>query len=101
MPDAADASLPDLDLPLGSTPNQIRCGDSLCAINAYCCLSTQDGSLATGVTFDSCRDSFCPLRRECDETADCNAGQICCYSVVTGPPVQTCGPIVRSACKNR
>ena len=82
-----DAAPPNSALPLPSTPDKIRCGADLCdAVNGYCCSDIQSSSNFSGATFDTCSATFCPFRRECDETADCTSGEVCCYSVVASPP---------------
>ena len=80
-----DAASPNTDLPLASTPKRIRCGPSVCNIDASCCLSRPDPS-ELSPTLTACSNDFCSMRRECDQTADCGQGQICCYSVVSSPP---------------
>jgi hypothetical protein len=82
-------------LPLASTPNQIRCGQATCsATNQYCCSGM--GGSGNGSGFETCSDKFCPLRRECDETADCVGNEVCCYEVVAAPP-----PILAASCVPR
>jgi hypothetical protein len=77
----------DPTLPLAPTPNQIRCGAATCPVETdYCCSSADD-------TFDLCSPTFCGVRRECDETADCLPGEVCCYRVFLSPP-----PAVGSTC---
>ncbi len=79
--------------PITSTPNRINCGGTWCdATKAYCC-NTGAGGVGGNATFNSCRVDFCPYRRECDETADCVAGEVCCFSVFSSPP-----PTLGSTC---
>jgi len=87
IPDAStpDASVPDASVALQSTPKRITCGDRLCAGDSRCCLSRPDESNQSP-TLTSCSHSFCSMRRECDESADCASGEVCCYSVVSSPP---------------
>jgi hypothetical protein len=87
MPDASmpDASMPDASPPLRSTPRRVGCGERVCDANALCCLSRPDESNQSP-TLTSCSRSFCSMRRECDESADCASGEVCCYSVVSSPP---------------
>jgi len=84
-PDTPDTSMPNGPRPYASTPKQIRCGAGLCDIDDRCCLTRPDDS-ELSPTLTSCAQSFCSMRRECDETADCSAGEVCCYSIVSSPP---------------
>jgi hypothetical protein len=91
VPDASvdasvpDASAPDASVPLRTTPKRMSCGDRVCDMDAHCCLSRPNES-DQSPTLTSCSRSFCSMRRECDESADCVSGEICCYSVVSSPP---------------
>ena len=91
---AGGASTPVLQPP---TPNAIRCGGRTCdATKEYCCTSGGNGGAGGGGTFNTCSPTFCPQRRECDETADCLGTDVCCFSVVSSPP-----PVLASHCAPR
>jgi hypothetical protein len=61
----------------------------------YCCSNVQYGAPSTSdATFDICSATFCGNRRECDETADCRTGEVCCFSVFQSPPA-----ILGSTCR--
>jgi hypothetical protein len=75
------------------TPGMIRCGDSLCdSYTQYCCSGL--GGSGSGSGFETCSDSFCSARRECDETSDCVGTEVCCFSVISSPP-----PILAATCQ--
>jgi len=101
-----DGSVPDGGSP--STPGTIDCGGKSCnGTNAICC---SPGKLDSGVYACSadtdaaaCGDG---VVQECDETADCPAGNVCCAVVTVGSYVETTclescqlRPESRQACK--
>jgi hypothetical protein len=91
MSDGGRPALPEL--PQETTPGQIRCGGAMCeSYTEYCCSGA--GGNGNGSGFESCSSSSCPLRRECDETADCVGTEVCCFSVVASPP-----PVLASSCE--
>ena len=73
---------------LPPTPGQVRCGSSTCGEGDVCCLRDEGRPASNGC------DSKAKIRnchgtdyaRTCDETADCDAGMICCLGFATGPP---------------
>jgi len=86
-PTFVDGSVPNGGNP--STPNVIDCGGKACSSTTASCCSP---SVPDGGAF-SCGDpdgSTCPgVTQECDETADCPSGQVCCAVVTDGPYVET------------
>ncbi len=93
------------DLPQPSTPGMTRCGGAMCDSQSQICCSGMAGSgvggsdgggsdggapgvggSGTSAGFESCSSTFCPFRRECDETADCVGTEVCCFSVFASPP---------------
>jgi hypothetical protein len=94
---------------LASTPGQVRCGLLTCGYGGQCCLRLEGRPASNGCdspATPSCHGtpmtalpgapySVAPYRRECDETADCNPGEICCWTDVADPP-----PTIASYCRS-
>jgi len=79
---------------LASTPGQVRCGSTICGHDEQCCLREEGRPASNGC--DSKAKRLChgaAEARTCDETADCDAGTICCLAAVSGPP-----PTIASFC---
>ena len=86
---------------LAATPGQVRCGSLTCGYGGQCCLRLEGRPAADGCDspeHPKCHGtpmtalagapySIAPYRRECDETADCSPGKICCWIFVASPPV--------------
>lgn len=88
--DASASAVPDAIPPDGllpSTPGLVRCGAITCAKGEQCCLREQGSPASNGCDSRSntgCRGS--PDVRTCDETADCNPGELCCFGLWSSPP---------------
>ncbi len=88
-----DQTLLDSGL-LASTPGQVRCGSINCGYGDHCCLRVEGRPASNGC--DSRATATCNAilgTRVCDETADCNPGELCCWTLVTSPP-----PTIGSIC---
>ena len=72
---------------LTSTPGAVRCGSITCAHGDQCCLLEQGSPASNGC--DSRSKNVCHGTqdvRTCDETADCNPGELCCFGLWSSPP---------------
>lgn len=83
-----------------SGPGYVRCGSATCGPGDQCCLAA-DGDPATNgcdsLSLPTCNGT--QDVRDCDEQADCNPDEDCCYAVFTSPPAtigSRCGP--RGSC---
>jgi hypothetical protein len=67
---------------LSSTPGGVRCGSTTCARDEQCCLRDEGSPASVGCAARS-RTSCLGHSdwRGCDETADCNPGELCCLFV--------------------
>jgi hypothetical protein len=82
IPETSDGGL------LPSTPGVVRCGSTVCAHGYRCCLSAEGRPAPIGC--DSRSKSGClgmdyDHSRSCDETADCDPGELCCVGVELFP----------------
>lgn len=68
---------------LSSTAGSVRCGPVLCLPGDKCCLRNEGSPASIGCAPPS---GDC-LPRTCDETADCDFGQLCCIVFMGSPPV--------------
>jgi len=72
---------------LTSTPGVVRCGSITCTYGEQCCLREQGSPASNGC--DSRSKTACHGTqdvRTCDETADCNPGELCCFGLWSSPP---------------
>jgi hypothetical protein len=100
---------------LSPTPGVVRCGSIACARGYECCLRIEGSPAAIGCGRRSEYD--CPEgpTRWCDETADCNPGELCCMgpwsnrpalygycnnSMIPGAAVTSCDVNEYIACAN-
>jgi hypothetical protein len=80
---------------LPPTPGQVRCGSITCGQGEQCCLREEGRPASNGCdSKEKLRDCHgTDYARTCDETADCDAGKICCWANISGPP-----PMIVSLC---
>jgi hypothetical protein len=85
-------------VPAPPDPGKLVCGTDACTVpGAVCCYS----SLAPGGAADHCAagQAVCGAPNdECDETADCAAGQVCCTGVAALPQDASVGGFESTFC---
>jgi len=70
---------------LSSGPGVVRCGSTVCAPGEKCCLRHEDRPASIGCV--SLSETCGWGARSCDETADCDFGQLCCVMWLSSPPL--------------
>jgi hypothetical protein len=73
---------------LGPTPGLVRCRETVCTEGYQCCVREGRGD-PPSIGCDRRPSAVCngsSGRRECDETADCGPGELCCWEMAYSPP---------------
>jgi len=78
---------------LASTPGSVRCGAITCGPDNQCCLRQEGRPASIGCAIRSKGTCNSVGQRVCDEAADCDLGQVCCWTVIADPP-----PTIGSYC---
>lgn len=73
---------------LSSTPGQVRCGSRTCAHGYECCRELKNPASAMCL-WRAAAECLEPTRW-CDETADCNPGELCCVTEHSSLLIASC-----------
>jgi hypothetical protein len=89
--DAGEGGSPVCLVPDGGapcSPGKVTCGSTTCdTATDYCCAGTNGAGTCEPLNGGTCASG---VEVECDETADCASGNVCCQQDAYGPHSATC-----------